>query len=225
MGWSKTVKIFSKASVSLLAASWALTSCTTADPTAYAELASAQHLTADPSDRSGRVPYRYNRGTDWKQYDKVIIDPVTIYRGQDNQFVKISEQDKASLASYMQSQFTEKLRGRFSVVNSPAPGTLRIHLTLTGAKTTTAVLGPLSHLDVGGGVYNAVQAVRDKEGSMTGSVAYAVEIYDAMSNSLLSAYVAKQFPNAMNIGASFGALKASQVAIDKGADALVQQFR
>ncbi|NTA83994.1 DUF3313 domain-containing protein [Agrobacterium tumefaciens] len=219
------MKIFSKASVSLLAVSWTLVSCTTADPTVYAGLASAQHLKADPGDKSGRVPYRYNSGANWKQYDKVIIDPVTVYRGQDNQFVKISEQDKAALASYMQSHFTQKLRTRFSVVNSPSLGTLRIHLTLTGAKTTTPVLGPFSHLDVGGGVYNAVQAATDKEGSMTGSVAYAVEIFDATSNTLLSAYVTKQYPNAMNVGASFGALKASQVAIDKGADALLAQLR
>lgn len=213
-----------KASACLIV-SGTLASCTTADPTAYAGLSSAQHLKPDPSDRSGRILYRYNSGTNWRQYDKIIVDPVTIYRGQDNQFVKISEQDKNTLATYMQSQFTQKLRTRFSVVNSSAPGTLRIHLTLTGAKTTTPVLGPFSHLDVGGGVYNAVQAARDKEGSMTGSVAYAVEIYDATSNTLLSAYVTKQYPNAMNVGASFGALKASQVAIDKGADALLAQLR
>ncbi len=217
--------IFSKTTVCLIVASCALGSCTTAGPTAYSGLASAPHLKADLSDRSGRIPYRYNSGANWKQYDKISVDPVTVYRGQDHQFGKVSEQDKSLLASYMQSQFTQRLRTRFSVVSSPAPGTLRIHLTLTGAKTTTPVLGPFSHLDVGGGVYNVVQAARDKEGSMTGSVAYAVEIYDATSNTLLSAYVSKQYPSAMNVGASFGALKASQVAIDKGADALLAQLR
>ncbi|QCJ01067.1 DUF3313 domain-containing protein [Agrobacterium larrymoorei] len=219
------MKIFSRATICVLVASATLASCTTADPTAYSGLASAQRLKADPSDRSGRVPYRYNSGANWSEYNKIIIDPVTVYRGQDNQFIKVSEQDKAALASYMQSRFTQKLRTGFSVVNSPMPGTLRIHLTLTGAKTTTPVLGLLSHLDVGGGVYNAVQSVRDKEGSMTGSVSYAVEIYDATTNTLLSAYVTKQYPNAMNVGASFGALKASQVAIEKGADALLAQLR
>ena len=219
------MNIFPKTSICVVIASGVLASCTTADPTAYTGLASAQHLKADPSDRSGRVPYRYKSGASFRQYDKVILDPVTIYRGQDNQFVKISEQDKTALAAYMQSQFTHKLRTRFSVVGSPVPGTLRVHLTLTGAKTTTPVLGPFSHLDVGGGVYNVVQSARDKEGSLTGTVAYAVEIYDASTNTLLSAYVTKQYPNAMNVGASFGALKASQVAIDKGADALLAQLR
>ncbi|MGV1872654.1 DUF3313 domain-containing protein [Agrobacterium rosae] len=219
------MKITCKASICLVIASGLLASCTTADPTAYSGLASAQHLKADTSDRNGRVPYSYNSGANWSHYDKAIVDPVTIYRGQDSQFVKVSEQDKIALASYMQSRFTQKLRTRFSVVSAPAPGTLRVRLTLTGAKTTTPVLGPFSHLDVGGGVYNAVHSVRDKEGTMTGSVSYGVEIFDATTSTLLSAYVTKQYPNAMNVGASFGSLKASEVAIDKGANALLSRLR
>ncbi len=171
------------------------------------------------------MPYRYNGNIDWKLYDKAIVDPVAIYRGRDNQFVDVSEQEKSELANYMQTRFSQSLSRRFAIVNAPMPGTVRIDLTLAGARKTTPVLGPFSHIDVGGGVYNAVQAARGKEGSMTGSVSYAVEIHDASSNRLLSAFVAKQYPGAMNIGASFGALKASKVAIDKGADSLLTQFR
>ncbi|WP_246753526.1 DUF3313 domain-containing protein [Agrobacterium sp. OT33] len=154
------------------------------------------------SDRNGRIPYRYNSGANWRQFDKVIVDPVTVYHGQDNQFGKVSEQDKNTRVSYMQSQFTQKLRARFSVVDSPVPGTLRIHLTLTGAKATTPVLAR-SHISISGAVSTTP---REKEGSMTGSVAYAVEIYDTTSNTLQSAYVSKQYPNAMNVGTSSGAL-------------------
>ncbi|MFT4000501.1 MAG: DUF3313 domain-containing protein [Rhizobium sp.] len=199
--------------------------CATADPLAYSQLASAAYLQPNPGDRSGRMPYRYNGNIDWKLYDKAIVDPVAIYRGRDNQFVDVSEQEKSELANYMQTRFSQSLSRRFAIVNAPMPGTVRIDLTLAGARKTTPVLGPFSHIDVGGGVYNAVQAARGKEGSMTGSVSYAVEIHDASSNRLLSAFVAKQYPGAMNIGASFGALKASKVAIDKGADSLLTQFR
>ena len=171
------------------------------------------------------MPYSYHSNVDWRQYNKIIVDPVTIYNGQDNQFVKIADADKALLAEYMQAQFTQKLRTRFAIVNNPGPGTLRLRLTLTGAKDTTPVLGPFSHLDVGGNAINAVQAVRGREGTMAGSVNYAVEIYDASSNRLLSAYVAKQYPNAMNAGATFSRLKGSKVGIDKGADALLEQLQ
>jgi uncharacterized protein DUF3313 len=59
---------------------------------------------------------------------------------------------------------------------------------------------------------------------MNGSVIYSVEIYDVLSRQLLSMYITKQYPNAMNVGASLGALKAARVGIDKGADALVDQL-
>ncbi|MFS8113033.1 DUF3313 domain-containing protein [Rhizobium jaguaris] len=215
----------SKVIAALIIACSTIAGCTTADPTVYAGLTSASQLQPNPEDRSGRTPYRFRSDVDWRRYNKIIVDPVTVYSGQDNQFVKISEQDKATLASYMQAQFTDRLKTRFAIVNMPMPGTLRLHLTLTGAKTTTPFLGPFSHIDVGGGVYNAVQAARGKEGSMTGSVNYAVEIFDALSNRLLSAYVTKQYPNAMNAGAAFGALEASKVGIRKGADALLAQFK
>jgi hypothetical protein len=198
--------------------------CTTADPTVYSGLASASQLRPNTEDSTGRVPYRYKSNVDWRQYNKIIVDPVTVYNGPDNQFVKMADKDKSVLAGYMQDQFAERLRTRFALVNNPGPGTLRLHLTLTGAKDTTPFLGPFSHLDVGGNVVNAAQAVRGREGTMAGSVNYAVEIYDAASNRLLSAYVTKQYPNAMNAGATFSALKGSKVGIDKGADALLAEL-
>jgi hypothetical protein len=59
---------------------------------------------------------------------------------------------------------------------------------------------------------------------MWGPVSYAVEIYDASTNQLLSAYVAKQYPNAMNIAATFGSLSASKTGIKKGAQDLLARL-
>lgn len=209
----------------LIALGLTVASCTTADPTVYSGLASAPQLRPNPQDETGRMPYRYKGHVDWRSYNKIIVDPVSVYNGPDNQFVKIAEADKSLLASYMQQQFVEKLKARFAIANIPSPGTLRLHLTLTGAKTTTPVLGPFTHIDVGGGVYNTVQSARGREGSMTGSVNYAVELYDAPSNRLLLAFVTKQYPNALNIGASFSLLEASRVGIRKGADALLAEMK
>ena len=59
---------------------------------------------------------------------------------------------------------------------------------------------------------------------MMGSVSYAVEIYDSASDQLLEAFVAKQYPGAYNIGATFGSLGAAHTGIDKGAEALAKRF-
>lgn len=202
-----------------------LAGCGSIEPVAYTGIASSSQLRSDPNDTSGRVPYRYSTQVDWRFYDKLILDPVEIYRGSDSQFGDMSEQDKTSLIQYMQTQFAVKLGSRFQLTNVAAPGTLRIKLTLTGADTNTPFLSTFTRFDIGGGLYNGVQAIRGREGVMTGSVIYAVEIYDAPSDRLLDASITKQYPGAYNIGATFGSLTAAQSGIKKGAAALVEQFR
>jgi len=202
-----------------------LAACGSPQPVAYSGIASSSQLVPNKQDDSARIPYRYSTQVDWRAYNRAIIEPVVVYQGHDAQFDDMSAKDKAELASYMQSQFTEKLRSRFTIATDPAPGTLRIRLTLTGAVTNTPVISTFSHLDLAGNLYNGVQAVRGGEGMISGSVTYAVEIYDAPANRLLSAFVSKQYPGSMNIVASFGSLAAAKTGIEKGAEALVTSFK
>lgn len=203
----------------------ALVACGSPEPVAYSGIDSSAKLSVNRQDESGRMPYRYATSVDWRTYKSVIMEPVTIYRGPDNQFGDMSEADKGTLANYMSTQFTEKLRHRFVLTAGPGPDTLRVKLTLTGAATSTPVLSTLSRFDLAGGLYNGVQSIRGGEGMMTGSVIYAVEIHDASTGRLLSAFISKQYPNALNIGASLGSLGAAKTGIEKGAEALVAYLK
>jgi len=217
------IKFFLLAAASLFA--FSLTGCSSVQPTNYSGLASSSYLHHDQTDKTGRVPYSYSTQPQWQRYTKIIVDPVDVYKGNDNQFGDMPEADRATLAGYAGETFTEKLRTRFELAQQPAPNTLCLKLTITGAATTTPVLGPFSRFDIAGGIYNVVQTTRGREGAFTGSVMIAVEIYDASTKQLLSAYVTKQYPNPYNVGASFGALSAAKTGIDKGADALVAQLK
>ena len=108
-----------------------------------------------------------------------------------------------------------RLGQRFALVNDAAPNNLRIRLTLAGA-ATTPVLSTVMRFDIGGGLYNGVQAARGGEGLFTGSASYAVEIFDVASNTLLDAFVAKQDPNAYNIPAGIGSLAAARTGSTRG---------
>jgi len=206
---------------SLAALVLALAACSTTQPLPYAGVGASAQMRLNPRDNAGHMPYAYKTATDWHKYSSVMLDPVDIYRGVDNQFEDMSENDKAYLAQYMEAEFAAKLGKRFKSATAPGRDTLRIRLTLAGAKTNTAVLGTLSRFDLVGGPYNAVQAIRGKEGAMTGSVSFAVEIFDASTNALLGAYVSKQYPNAWNLGAGMGSLSASIAGIENGADQLI----
>ena len=206
-----------------LAACVVLAGCASSQPVRYSGLASSEQLQAEHG-ASSRIPYAYSPQVDWRRYRSVIVEPVVIYRGPDNQFEKISEENKQRLATYMREQFTQSLGRGLRVVDRPGPNAIRVKLTLTGAKRTTAVLGAALHFDLAGGPYNAVQGARGKEGMLMGSVMYAVEIEDASTGRLLNAYVAKQYPNAMNVKASFGALAASMAGVREGADDLAERL-
>ncbi|MGG7447565.1 DUF3313 domain-containing protein [Kosakonia oryzendophytica] len=202
-----------------------LAGCSGSDPVRYAGLQSTTQLQPNTGDNASRIPYRYSKPVDWQKYHSVIIEPVSLYNGSDSQFDDMSSSDKQALASYMQQKFRETLQPRLRVESTPAADTLRLKLTLTGAGTTPQVVGTVTKFDLAGGPYNIVQSIRGGQGMMSGYVNYAVEVYDATSNQLLLAYVAKQYPNAMNVSATIGSLSAAEVGIDKGAEELAEMLK
>jgi hypothetical protein len=211
--------------LAVISVSILLAGCAGTPPARYSGIDSAAKLTANTGDDADRIPWRYSPSVDWQKYDSIIIDPVKIYQGSDGQFDDMAQTDRQTLATHMQETFSQALSTRFKTVNAPAANTLRLKLTLTGADTTPQVVGTFTKFDLAGGPYNIVQSIRGGRGLMSGSVDYAVEIYDASSHELLKAYVAKQYPNAMNVSASIGSLSAAEVGIEKGADELAQMLR
>lgn len=217
-------RMFKASRLVMLTITLAMAGCAGSSPPIYTDIDSSARLAPNLEDDSGRVPYIYKANVDWSKYSAVIVDPVALYQGPDNQFGDLSQEDRKTLAHYMHTQFSERLKERFKLTPFAAPNAMRVKLTLTGAQTTTPFLGTFTRFDLAGGPYNIVQSIREKEGTFTGSVFFSVEIYDASTNRLLKAYVTKQYPNSLNISATRGSLSAAQTGIDKGAEALVAQF-
>ncbi|MEM5295551.1 DUF3313 domain-containing protein [Burkholderia sp. JPY481] len=205
-------------------AALSLAGCAGVQPVPYTAISSSRQLKQNRDDDSSHVPYKYVEPVVWSRYTQVVLEPVAVYRGADNQFGDMKNDDRTELANYMAETFAKKLSKRFDVAKQAGPNTLRVKLTLTGAEKTTPIVGQVMHFDIAGNLYNGVQAVRGGQGAFSGSVSYAVEIYDSSSGKLLKAYVSKQYPNAMNLPAAFGSLSAARTGLDKGADALVSQL-
>lgn len=191
-------------------------------PVIYRGISSANQLQPNAAAQRGHEPFVYEGDADWRAYRSFMMDPVVLYRGDDAQFGKLSEADKGDLAIYMDQQFRARMQEHYSLVQLPARNTLRVRVTLTGAARSTKFLSTFTKMDIGGGPINAVKSMTGGEGMFMGSVTYAVEVFDATSGKLLKAYVDKQYPNAMNVKASFGPLTAARTGIDKAAQAFVE---
>jgi hypothetical protein len=203
-----------------------LAGCASIPPVPHGSLSSSTQLQPNPQDKDGRLPYFYAAtGIDWRRYTSAMIDPVAIYHGTDAQFESTAEADRDAIAAYMQDQFTDALKGHYTIVQVAAPDTLRIHFTLTGIVTSTPVLSTLSKIAPVGLVINTVKNVQGQPAALTGSVSYAVEIYDGIGGRLLRAYTAWQYPGAENIAASFGALGAAKAGVRNGAQSLLAQLQ
>ncbi|MGK4984817.1 DUF3313 domain-containing protein [Erwinia amylovora] len=211
--------------VSIILLSLALAGCAGTQLPRYAGLSSAEQLQPNLGDDAYRQPWRTSSPIEWNKYREVTLDPVIIYSGADNQFGDLSQSERNELADYLYQRNAEVLKTRFDFAQPPSANGLRIKLTLTGAETTTPVIGTFTKFDLAGGPYNIVQAVRGREGLMNGWVSYAVEIYQADNNRLLKAHITKQYPNAMNVSASIGSIGAAKAGIDKGADELLSEMK
>jgi hypothetical protein len=215
-----------RAAVSLSAGtlSLLLAACAGVQPVAYSGIDATHQLRPNFGDDRTKVPLAFAIPVEWSHYTQVVLDPATVYQGPDAQFGDMEEKDKSVLASYAQKTFAENLAKHFQLASQAGPGVLRVKVTLTGAERTTPLVGQFMHFDLAGNLYNGVQAVRGGQGAFSGSVSYAVEVYDSRDGRLLKAYVAKEYPNAMNLPAAFGSLSAAKTGLDKGAEKLAAQL-
>ncbi len=200
-----------------------LGACTTIKPVDYAGLSSASEL--KPTHESENAFQYQNPDIRSEQYMNVIIDPVTVYTGGDSQFGSVSPDNRAKIAQYMQQQFTLAFGKDVKIVeNAALPKMVRLHLTLTGMRTSTPVISTISHIAPGGIVVNAGLGATGHPGTFTGSISYAAEIYDAATGELKYACVSQRAPFALDITSSFGRLDAAKAGVRHGAQQLNQDL-
>ncbi|GLQ89860.1 DUF3313 domain-containing protein [Dyella flagellata] len=203
-----------------------LAGCATTAPVQYRSLDSTAQLAPNPQDENGHIPFYYSSpDAQLARYTRIMLDTVTVYGGEDQQFGTLSADQRQQLADCMQTQFSQVLGQKYALTSVAGPDTLRIHLTLTGASSSAPVLGTVQQIVPVGAVLGTLKSAADKPSRSLGSVTYAVEIYDSQSDRLLRAFVTKQYPAAENISASLGTLSAAETGIKKGAKALLTQLQ
>lgn len=141
-------------------------------------------------------------GLSLAKYNAVQIVPTAVYRGADAQFEKISEQERQKFAQFLTEALQAELTKSFRLASTPGANTLRIRMTLIGAKKTTGGAGTVTSVMPIGLITNAVKSAAGKKGTFSGSVLFAVEIFDSQSGNLLAAAVRREAPDALDIGAT-----------------------
>ena len=154
-------------------------------------------------DKPGSESWTYAQPvTVFRTYRTVIIDPVTVYRGPDAQFEGIDPSDRQRFADLMTSELRSEIAKTFPAPAKAQADTLRIRVTLLGAQKTRGGIATATRVTPLGFATSALKSVRGKQGSLTGSVLYAVEAYDGRTNELLLAAVRRRTPDPLDVPAT-----------------------
>lgn len=85
-----------------------------------------------------QIGMRYvNPTAQWASYKQVMISPVTFWGGDSSQ---VSAADQQTLVNYFNQQLQQELGKKFTLVQQPGPGVLKIEVAMTDAETATPVL-------------------------------------------------------------------------------------
>jgi hypothetical protein len=170
--------------------------------------------TQTPDVRAYRAP-----NLDRSKYHGIYIEPTTLYTGPDADFGDTSPEDRQQIAGMLTSEMQRVLAPDFNPVNAPAPGIVRIHMTLVGINESHPVLSTALRLTPVGLVMSAAHTARDKPAAFTGSINMAAIAYDADTGQVLAAWQGVFSPPAINLTSGVTPLRAAQLSTTRAAEA------
>jgi hypothetical protein len=193
----------------------AVAACANTTPNAAPGIPEASNMQASSS-VTGRISW-VRPGTDFRKYTSVMIAPVSIYDGTDTDWGNTAPADRTEIANYLQSAYTKAIGQNLRVVNRPGPNTLLLKMELVGVQSNVPVAATVSRVYPAGLVANIFNQSTDKPGTFSGSVTYAMSLFDSTSNTLLAAAINKKFPEALDITSTLSTNAAAKAGIDQGA--------
>jgi hypothetical protein len=154
-------------------------------------------------DKPGAESWTYAQPTSvFTKYRTVIVDSTTVYRGADAQFDGIEPADRQKYAAMVTDELRSEIAKSFPAPAKPQADTLRLRVTILGATKTKGGIATATRVTPIGFGLSAIKSAMGKTGTLTGSLLYAVELYDARTNELLLAAVRRRTPDPLDVPAT-----------------------
>ncbi|HEX7074539.1 MAG TPA: DUF3313 domain-containing protein [Hyphomicrobiaceae bacterium] len=124
---------------------------------------------------------------DWRAYDKIQLDPVTVWTRDGSAFKDASAAERQQLADDLYAAVYKELAEDYQMVSAPGPGVMRIQVALTDAQASNPMLDTVSTvMPAGLAVSGATGLVTGKPG-FVGEARAEAKVTDATTGELLGA--------------------------------------
>ena len=126
-----------------------------------------------------------NPAAKWKQYDKIMIDPITIYAAKKSDLKKMSTKDRQALVDYLAAALRKELAKAYTIVDTSGPGVLRLRAAMTEAEGSMVVLDTVSSVVPIGVAVSAGKRIIFGTHTGVGLARVEAEFVDSVTNTRL----------------------------------------
>lgn len=130
-----------------------------------------------------------------KTYDKVLIEPVSIWVGKNSDMASIPADDRQMLVNHLHGSLVNELGKHYQVVHTVQPGTLRIKAAITEAEGSWVALDTVSSFVPQMLVISKLKEIATGTGAFVGKASGEVDITDAITGERLAAAVDRMVGN------------------------------
>lgn len=128
-----------------------------------------------------------NPAADWRKYNKILLEPVTIWMSQkDSQLKDVSVEDRQRLAALLWSKLNESLSKDYEMTTGPGPDVLRIQVAITEAGESHAVLDTVTSIVPQTRLLSGVKSLATGVSAFTGSASGELKATDSATGTILA---------------------------------------
>jgi hypothetical protein len=143
--------------------------------------------------KEGEALMAYTKpGLSLKGYDKLIIDPITLWADRTKGQRSLSSGDRHAVVNYFHVVLHKKLAQDYKIVHQAGPGVLRLRVAITDAKASNVTLDTISTIVPQMLLVSSVKELVTGTPSFVGSVAVEAELLDSATGERLAAAVDKR---------------------------------
>lgn len=128
-----------------------------------------------------------NPGVRWSQYDKLLIDSVTVWR--DGESDDVPAEDAQVLTDFLYAALHEELGRDYQIVETPGGGVLRLRAAVTEAKGSRVVMDTVTSVVPQLRLLTALGGMAAGTAILVGKAGVEAELTDSVSGELLAAAV------------------------------------
>ena len=122
-----------------------------------------------------------------KQYTKILIDPVILYRQPQDAGGGYSNEEAQILLNYLHTRTVEEISKYVTVVEKPTTGAMRLHVALTDYEQTWVAMDMISTLHPVGRVIAEATGLAVEKPSFVGGAQIEYKLIDSVSGKTLAA--------------------------------------